>query len=314
MIVFKWSVQPFARSVYQYFERTSDVKAYSFDTSNIPVTVRIGELLASLLMWGKIRKRGWEGIVLLCPDPDECISSLNLLYRYLSNLLPLKSRLCETLIPATIGWIYPITSSLQRSTIVVVQRHNHLGNNLLNLVAAGSRLCEIHISQNAGQSFSIWSSLELLRPVVMQHYGPLAIWYELAHGHISLKPLVGFSPFKVLRHCLDLELCSIMVICPLYGVAHCCPLDPYGLVHRLECISLSLLSGFRPLEVSWNRMYLWLCTIMGICSFDLYGFPMGQSAYSISETAGRICSVRGFMELLKPVNVQHHGQSPICSI
>ena len=44
----------------------------------------------------------------------------------LSNLVPLESRLCETHIAAEIGWIYSIPNFLECSTIVVVQRHNHL--------------------------------------------------------------------------------------------------------------------------------------------------------------------------------------------
>ena len=32
--------------------------------------------------------------------------------------------------------------------------------------------------------------------------------------HISLKPLGRFSPFEVLRNCLDLKLCNVKVICP----------------------------------------------------------------------------------------------------
>ena len=73
--------------------------------------------------------------------------------------------------------------------------------------------------------------MDLSRPVVVQRHSYLSIcpiwacpWAknlsnEAALGSdfaepISLKPLDGFIPFRVLWNCLDLQLCNIMVIWP----------------------------------------------------------------------------------------------------
>ena len=41
-------------------------------------------------------------------------------------------------------------------------------------------------------------------------------WLSDFMERTSLKPLNGFSLFKVLWNCLDLKLCNIMVICPIW--------------------------------------------------------------------------------------------------
>ena len=51
------------------------------------------------------------------------------------------------------------------------------------------------------------------------------IWHKLGPDfaeRISLKPLDGLTPFKVSWTCLDLLLCTVIVICPFtpYGLAH----------------------------------------------------------------------------------------------
>ena len=93
--------------------------------------------------------------------------------------------------------------------------------NLSNLPQIGSRLCGTHISETAGWIYRIESFMDLSKPVVVQHHSYLPIcpiwacpWAknlsnEAALGSdfaepISLKPLDGFIPFRVLWNCLDL--------------------------------------------------------------------------------------------------------------
>ena len=92
----------------------------------------------------------------------------------LSNLPQIGSRLCGTQISETAGWIYSISSFVDLSGHVVVQRHSYLpicpiwacpwAKNLSNQAALGTYFAE----------------------------------------PISLKLLAGFIPFKVLWNCLDL--------------------------------------------------------------------------------------------------------------
>ena len=105
--------------------------------------------------------------------------------------------------------------------------------------AAGCPTCGTHISVSTWRIFSIRSSVELSRPVVVHSDGHLPIYpiwacpwakaCQICHKlgpdfaeHISLKPLDGFTPFKVSWTCLDLQLCSDIVIYPFasYGLAH----------------------------------------------------------------------------------------------
>ena len=78
---------------------------------------------------------------------------------------------------------------------------------------------------------------------------------------ISLQPLDGFSPFKVLWNCLGMKLCTVMVICPFapYGLAH--GPKTCQICHKLgpdfaERISLKLLDGFTPFKVLWTCLDL----------------------------------------------------------
>ena len=90
--------------------------------------------------------------------------------------------------------------------------------------AGGCQTCGTHISVTAWWIFSVRSSMELFRPVVVHCHAHLPICpfapYGLADGpktcqichkldpdfadRISLKPLDGFTPFKVSWTCLDL--------------------------------------------------------------------------------------------------------------
>ena len=67
---------------------------------------------------------------------------------------------------------------------------------------------------------------------------------------ISLKHLNGFSQFEVLWNCLDLQLCSILCICPF---------GPYGLSQGSECLYPKYpkpLDVFSLLEVLWKWLHL----------------------------------------------------------
>ena len=81
---------------------------------------------------------------------------------------------------------------------------------------------------------------------------------------IYLKPPDAFSSLQVLRNCANMKLCNVMIICPF---------APYRLPHGAKTCHI------------W---YLW-AQILGI---------------HISETAGRIYSIRNYMELSRPVVVQ----------
>ena len=96
---------------------------------------------------------------------------------------------------------------------------------------------------------------------------------------MSLKPLDGFSLFKVLENCLDMELCNVMAIC-LFA--------KYGLVHRKKT----------------NKK-----------NPTCHGTIGAQNLRNdILETAGLIYSVSSYMELSIPVAVQRHRHLSICSI
>ena len=92
----------------------------------------------------------------------------------LSNLAQIGSRLCETHISETAGWIYPIWSFMDMSGPVVVQRHSY------------SPICPIWACSWAKNL----SNQAALGPDFVEP--------------ISLKPLDGFIPFEVLWNCLDL--------------------------------------------------------------------------------------------------------------
>ena len=87
--------------------------------------------------------------------------------------------------------------------------------------------------------------------------------YGLAHGQepISLKTLDGFSPFEFLWDCLDLYLCSIMVICPFnpYGLAHGYLFNQYVIFHWLKCIFLKLQCSTKSPSTcpGWVKLSFW---------------------------------------------------------
>ena len=121
-----------------------------------------------------------------------------------------------------VRWVYesffnflPLSPPGWRGIVVTVRAGGRAG---------GCQTCGTHISVTAWWIFSVRSSMELSRPVVVHCHAHLPICpfapYGLAHGpktcqichkldpdfadRISLKPLDGFTPFKVSWTCLDL--------------------------------------------------------------------------------------------------------------
>ena len=143
----------------------------------------------------------------------------------------------------------------------------------------GCQTCRIHISVTAWWVFSFRSSVELSRPVVVHCHGHLPhmglpmhipkscqIWHKLGPDFVErrfLKPLYGFSPFKALWTCLDLSVCTVIIIKPF---------APHGLAHGPKFVK----GGS-----TWTR----LC------------------GSHFSETAGWIYTIQSYMELSKPVVV-----------
>ena len=103
-------------------------------------------------------------------------------------------------------------------------------------------------------------------------------WFQTLRNTYLLKPLDGFFPFKVLRNCLDLKLCNVMVICTF---------APYELAHGAKVwyhfgsISMNLLDQFTPFEALWHCLDLQLCNFKVICPFVPDGLAHGPKTCQI---------------------------------
>ena len=121
------------------------------------------------------------------------------------------------------------------------------------------------------------------------------IWHKLGlefAERISLKLMDGLTPFKISWTCLDLWLCTVIVICPFapYGLAHgpktCQIWHKLGLEFA-ERISLKLMDGLTPFKISWTCLDLWLCTVIVICPFAPYGLAHGPKTCQIRQHLGQ---------------------------
>ena len=133
---------------------------------------------------------------------------------------------------------------------------------------------------------------------------------------ISLIPLDGFSPFEVLWNCLHLKMCNVVVICPFTS---------YGLAHGPKSCQIWFQRGRDLAECLWNLLNYWtdflylkIFWIIYTCSLQIYGhlpiWPIWACPWTrtcISESAGRIFSIRSSMELSGTLIVQHHGHLTI---
>ena len=128
------------------------------------------------------------------------------------------SRLCGMHISETDGRIYFVRSSMGLSRYIVLESHCHFScmglpirKKSSNRVLMRPRLCGVHISETTQWISSIPSSMEFTTPVVVQpHYVNLPIWRMGQHTYLwSLWP-------DFLWKCLDLHLCNIMAIWPIW--------------------------------------------------------------------------------------------------